>query len=122
MPSSVDLLRDELADVLVRVLRLRRRRDLPRADGPDGLVGDDDLAPVADHREHRGKLTLANLRGARRLEPVHGLDRGVQRHDVGPLTSLVLEGASGKGPGGICEGNHPRAQCTNPGRVSEPEK
>ena len=29
---------------------------------------------------------------------------------------------SGKGPGGICEGNHPRTQCTNPGRVSEPEK
>ena len=29
---------------------------------------------------------------------------------------------SGKGPNGICEGDHPLAKCTNPGKVAEPEK
>ena len=29
---------------------------------------------------------------------------------------------SGKGANGICEGDHPRAQCTNPGKVNQPEK
>ena len=27
---------------------------------------------------------------------------------------------SGKGKGGICEGNHPRSECTNPGKVDKP--
>ena len=37
---------EEGADVRVRLLRLRRRRDLARPDRPDGLVRDHDLAVV----------------------------------------------------------------------------
>mmetsp|Transcript_42812 Transcript_42812/g.101608 ORF Transcript_42812/g.101608 Transcript_42812/m.101608 type:complete len:272 (-) Transcript_42812:344-1159(-) len=43
-----DVLLDPVPDVGVRLLRHLRGRDLPRADGPDGLVGDDHPAPVGD--------------------------------------------------------------------------
>jgi hypothetical protein len=50
-----ELLVEPLADALVNLLRLLGGSDLAGADGPDGLVGDDDLAPVlhllADGRE-----------------------------------------------------------------------
>mmetsp|Transcript_88654 Transcript_88654/g.173387 ORF Transcript_88654/g.173387 Transcript_88654/m.173387 type:complete len:290 (+) Transcript_88654:120-989(+) len=56
-----DLLLQEGADGRVRLLRLVRRGHLAGADGPDGLVGDDDVVPVLDLRDHSGQLPLVHL-------------------------------------------------------------
>mmetsp|Transcript_104148 Transcript_104148/g.299743 ORF Transcript_104148/g.299743 Transcript_104148/m.299743 type:complete len:290 (+) Transcript_104148:121-990(+) len=56
-----NLLLQEGADGRVRLLRLVRRSHLARADGPDGLVGDDDVVPILDLRDDGGELALVHL-------------------------------------------------------------
>jgi hypothetical protein len=57
------LLAHPLTDTLVNLLRLLGGGDLAGADGPDGLVGDDDLAPVLDLLADGSKLTDDDLHG-----------------------------------------------------------
>ena len=48
--------REEGADVRVRLLRLRRRRDLARPDRPNGLVRDHDLAAFRTIGQYRADM------------------------------------------------------------------
>ena len=75
---------DPLADVGVRVLRLLRRRDKARANGPDRLVGDDDCLRVEEMlhlRAWAGRAVEAGAGGSGRY--VAGReDGGHERKDV----------------------------------------
>lgn len=58
-----DVVLEPLADAGVDLLGLLLGGDLTGADGPDGLVGDDDLGPVADLLLEGGKLGGDDLEG-----------------------------------------------------------
>ena len=90
-----DLLGEPLADVGVDLLGLLGGGDLAGADGPDGLVGDDDAAPVRDPGLEGGQLAgdvgerLAGLALLQRLaaapdhaDPVLRRVLGLGRHGV----------------------------------------
>mmetsp|Transcript_13954 Transcript_13954/g.41468 ORF Transcript_13954/g.41468 Transcript_13954/m.41468 type:complete len:318 (+) Transcript_13954:1-954(+) len=56
-----------LTDGFLRLLCLLRRGDLPRADGPHGLVRNDDVVPILDDGDDRGELALVDLVGLARF-------------------------------------------------------
>ena len=68
-----ELLVEPLTDALVNLLRLLGGGDLAGADGPDGLVGNDNLAPVLDLLADGGKLADDNVHGLAGIALLEGL-------------------------------------------------
>lgn len=92
-----ELLVEPLADALVNLLRLLGGGDLAGADGPDGLVGDDDLAPVLDLLGDGGELGNDNLHGLVGLALLEGLTAAEDDADAAVNGGLGLVGDEGVG-------------------------
>ena len=92
-----ELLVEPLADALVNLLRLLGGGDLAGADGPDGLVGDDDLAPVLNLLGDGGKLGDDNLHGLVGLALLEGLTAAEDDADAAVNGGLGLVGDEGVG-------------------------
>lgn len=90
-----DVLLEPLADALVNLLCLLGGGDLAGADGPDGLVGNDDLAPVLDLLGHGGELADDNLHGLVGLALLEGLANAEDDVDAAVKGSLGLAGDEG---------------------------
>jgi hypothetical protein len=76
----------------VNLLRLLGGGDLAGADGPDGLVGDDDLAPVLDLLGDGGQLGNDYLHGLVGLALLEGLTAAENHADAAVDGSLGLAG------------------------------
>jgi hypothetical protein len=87
-----ELLVEPLADALVNLLRLLGGGDLAGADGPDGLVGDDDLAPVLDLLADGGELVDDDLHGLVGLALLEGLADAEDDVDAAVESGLGLVG------------------------------
>lgn len=95
---------EPVADSLVDLLRLRGGSNLARANGPDGLVGNDDLAPVRDlgleglellADDLDGLVSLALLeRLAAAPDDAHAVLGGVLGLGGDGLVRLVEDGAA----------------------------
>ena len=87
-----ELLVEPLADALVNLLRLLGGGDLAGADGPDGLVGDDNLAPVLDLLADGGELADDDLHGLAGVALLEGLADAEDDVDAAVDGSLGLLG------------------------------
>jgi len=81
----------------VNLLCLLGGGNLAGADGPDGLVGDDDLAPVLDLLGNGGKLADDNLHGLAGIALLEGLTAAQNDVDAAVNGSLGLVGDEGVG-------------------------
>jgi len=81
----------------VNLLRLLGGSDLAGANGPDGLVGDDDLAPVLDLLGDGGKLGNDDLHGLAGLALLEGLAAAQDDADAAVNGGLGLVGDEGVG-------------------------
>ena len=90
-----DLLGEPLADHGVDLLGLLGGGDLAGADGPDGLVGDDDAAPVGDLGLEGGELAGDVLEGLSRLALLQGLAAAPDDAEPGVGGVLGLGGDDG---------------------------
>lgn len=86
-----DLLGEVLADGGVNLLGLLSAGDLAGADGPDGLVGNDDLAPVLDLLGDGAELVGDDFDGLVGLSLLEGLTNAENN------TEAVVEGGLGLG-------------------------
>lgn len=76
----------------MHLLSLLSGGDLASADGPDGLVGDDDARPVLDLRLERRKLLADNGDGVARLALLEALAAAPDNADAAVRGELGLGG------------------------------
>lgn len=81
----------------MNLLRLLGGGDLAGANGPDGLVGDDDLAPVLDLLADGSELVDDNLHGLASVALLEGLTAAQDDVDAAVKGSLGLVGDEGVG-------------------------
>ena len=92
-----ELLVEPLADALVNLLRLLGGGDLAGANGPDRLVGNDDLAPVLDLLADGSELVDDDLHGLASVALLKSLANAEDDVDAAVESSLGLVGDEGVG-------------------------